>query len=144
MVCPAITDVSHAYTLCKDFAAVVAAKHEEWSDPEDIPKKEKTVFSETNMGEGTSARMSELRRSIEAEFVGDLLTAGITYYALPSSCDRTLAKAGRVYFLRRPRTNRCSTVVEECWHMAHYAIGMADEPVNEYVDNLGQVVHSTP
>ena len=39
----AIADISHAYTLCDDFALVVAAENWKWSDPEDILKKKNTV-----------------------------------------------------------------------------------------------------
>ena len=84
--------------------------------------------------------MSELRRSLEVEFTGDLPTEGIFYSALLSSCERALAKAGKCDILLRPRwSTQSSTAAEEGWNMAHYAIGMADEPIDGYVGNFGHV-----
>ena len=49
-------------------------------------------------------------------------------------------KAGKRNLLLRSRTNLSSTAVEVGWEMAHYAIGMADKPVDGYVEKLEHVL----
>jgi len=85
--------------------------------------------------EGTSVRMSKLRRVIEPEFAGDFPIAGINFFALTSACESLLRKVGERALhigISDP------TLRDKGWYILNMFLCGADDPYPELVEIFGQ------